>query len=326
MADFISGFWDLYVAGFVAFGLLLCVIVLVANMTQESGAPQVKGHVWDESLREYNNPLPRWWLYLFVGTIVFSIVYLVIYPGFGNRKSTDADTETGLRREYAGEMAAAASLLDKYKAVDLKALAADKDAMATGQRLFLTYCAQCHGSSAKGSSAKKEKNARGYPDLTDNDWIFGGTPEQIKESISEGRAGLMNAFGAKLNSEEIRDVANYALSLSGLSTEPDRAARGKAIFFQEGVYAEKLAGQLACAVCHGPQGKGTPGLGPNLTDDIWLYDNSIETVMEGVTNGRNVDAADHPQRAKPMPMWKSFISEDKVHVLAAYVYSLSNKQ
>jgi len=314
MADFISGFWDLYVAGFVAFSLLLCLVLLIANRTvQESGAPKLQGHVWDENLREYNNPLPLWWLVLFLGTILFSIVYLVVYPGFGVRKSTP-DSDTGLRAEYAEEMQKAqkAYNLGKYLSVDMAALATDKEAMATGQRLYLTYCSQCHGSTGKG--------AKGYPNLTDGDWLFGGNPETIKASITHGRAGVMTPFGGTLSSDQIKDVANFVRSLSGLSADAARADRGKDVFAAN------------CAVCHAPDGKGALSMGeafgalgaPNLTDNVWLHDNSEEAIMEGIRKGRNAGPGSLENR---MPAWKDFLSdsEAKIHILAAYVYSLSKK-
>ena len=319
MADFISGFWDLYVAGIAAFGLVLCLILLLANRTvEETGAPKLKGHVWDENLKEYNNPLPLWWLVLFLGTVIFSIVYLVVYPGFGNRKSTPGN-DTGLRAEYFEEMQKAQKdyNLGKYKGESLVALATNKEAMATGQRLFLTYCAQCHGSLGKG--------AKGYPDLTDNDWIFGGDPDTIKASIADGRAGLMPAFGAKLNGEEILDVANYARSLSGQKdVDAARAKRGEVIFKGEGGYQEKMG--LVCATCHGATGAGVPGLGPNLADNIWLFDSSEKTVVEGITKGRNDPEAPGSLKSV-MPAWKNFLSDAdaKIHILAAYVHSLSKK-
>jgi cytochrome c oxidase cbb3-type subunit 3 len=317
MADFISSFWDLYVAGFTAFGLVLCLILMIANMTpQKSGAaPQVQGHVWDETLREYNNPLPRWWLILFVGTVVFSIIYLVIYPGFGNRKSSTPENDTGLRAEYAEEIKkvneAVGPTFAKYKGMSLVALASDKDAMATGQRLFVTYCAQCHTSLGKGS--------KGYPDLTDNDWLYGGDPEVIKTSIADGRAGVMTPFAGTLSKDQIEDVANYVRTLSsGLSADGARAGRGKDVFAAN------------CAVCHASDGKGALSMGaafgalgaPDLTDGVWLYGDSLETIIDGISKGRNAGPGSLENR---MPAWKEFLGEDKIHILAAYVYGLGKK-
>jgi cytochrome c oxidase cbb3-type subunit 3 len=303
MADFDS-FWDLYVAGFVTFGLLFCLILMLANMkAQEPGAPQVKGHVWDENLREYNNQLPRWWLFLFLGTVIFSIVYLVIFPGFGNRLST-SEKDAGLRVEYTSEVNGfAGKEVAKYMdpKTDLVALANDPEAMKTGQRLFLTYCSQCHGATARGS--------KGYPNLTDNDWLYGGDPETIKTTIAEGRPGVMTPFGGMLSEEQIKDVANYVLTLSGLPADKARADRGEPFFKDEG----------KCALCHGADGKGALAKGfaalggPNLTDDIWQYDSKLETIIEGITKGRE----------NAMPTWNRFLDESKLNLLAAYVYSLS---
>ncbi|MDR0715801.1 MAG: cytochrome-c oxidase, cbb3-type subunit III [Azoarcus sp.] len=324
MADFINSFWDLYVSGLVAFGLLFCLVVLVTNMTsKESGEPKLQGHVWDENLREYNNPLPRWWLYLFWATVIFSIFYLYLFPGFGNRHSNPADPEKdrGLRAQYAQEVFDAEGtygpIFARYQGISVETLAKDPDAVATGQRLFLTYCAQCHGSLGQGS--------RGFPNLTDGDWLYGGDPETIKGSISEGRAGMMTPLGGTLTADEIKDAANYVRSLSNLSHDAARAARGRDIF----------TGKGTCLTCHGADGKGAVAMGismgvpamgllgaPNLTDSVWLYDNSEDAIIEGITRGRNAGPG---SLTNNMPAWKDFLGEAKVHVLAAYVYSLSNK-
>jgi cytochrome c oxidase cbb3-type subunit 3 len=312
MADFTDGFWALYVAGFTVYGLLFCIVLMVANMTsQKPGAsPQLQGHVWDETLKEYNNPLPQWWLILFVGTLVFSIVYLVIYPGFGSWKSTPG-TDTGLRAEHAKEVDAVDKVVTVkfagYQSSDPDKFAANAEAMATGQRLFRAYCAQCHASSGKGS--------KGYPDLTDNDWLFGGDLDTIKASIVEGRGAVMTAYKGTLNEEQILDVANYVRTLSGLSADNARAERGRGVFAAQ------------CTVCHGPDGKGALSMGaafgalgaPDLTDNIWLYDDSLETIVDGITNGRNV------AQEKRMPAWDGILTKDKIDILSAYVYSLSKK-
>jgi cytochrome c oxidase cbb3-type subunit 3 len=256
------------------------------------------GHTWDEDLDELNNPLPRWWIWLFYITIVFSLIYLVLYPGLGSYAGSFKWTSKG---EYEAEVKQANAqygpLYEKYAAQDLKQLAADPGARAIGQRLFLNYCAQCHASDGRGG--------KGFPDLTDRDWLYGGDPAAIKASILNGRNGIMPALGAALGVESTRDVANYVLSLSGRTSDAARAARGK----------EKFV--AVCAACHGAEGKGNPQLGaPNLTDSAWLHGARESTIIETITKGRN----------SVMPAHKDFLGEAKSHILAAYVYSLSNPQ
>ncbi|MDR1462435.1 MAG: cytochrome-c oxidase, cbb3-type subunit III [Azoarcus sp.] len=318
MADFISGFWNLYVAGLIAFGLLFCLVVLITNMTSQGGGePKLQGHVWDENLREYNNPLPRWWLYLFWGTVIFAFLYLYLYPGFGTWRSGSA--QSGLRGEYAKEVKLASEeygpIFNKYLGTDLAALSADPEAVATGKRLFLTYCSQCHGSAAKGAKGKDY----GFPDLSDSDWLYGGDPATIKASIEDGRGGVMTPFGGTLNSEQIRDVANYVRSIAGLNADAARAARGRDVFASN------------CTVCHGPEGKGARSMGeafaalgaPDLTDGIWLYSESEDAIIDGVTRGRNAGPG---SVINAMPAWKDYLGDAKVHILAAYVHSLNNKK
>lgn len=296
MADFISGFWNMYVMVLVTLSILFCVFVLVSNLTKRTKGPvELHGHVWDETLAEYNNPLPRWWLYLFWATIGFAVVYLAIYPGFGNRNQ-----HRGQLAQYQAEMNAAdgkyGPIFAKYRGMELTAVAADPEANAMGRRLFLTYCAQCHGSAAQG--------ARGFPNLTDDEWQWGGDPETIKTTIMGGRMGVMPPFGPSLGADGVKDLANHVRSLSGLAHDSLRAQRGAETFGQQ------------CAACHGADAKGNPMMGaPNLANKSWLYGSSESTIIETVTHGRS----------NQMPAFGEFLGEDKVHLLAAYVMSLSKK-
>ncbi len=299
MSDFTSSFWDYYVMGLVAFGIAFCIFALVTNTTKplQGDEPELHGHVWDETLAEYNNPLPRWWMGLFWMTILFAVAYLVVFPGFGSNKGVGNWTST---RQYRAEMNAAseklAPLLAQYKATDLVTLSQNQDAMEMGKRMFQSYCAQCHGESAKGG--------RGFPNLTDNDWLYGGEPEMVETSILEGRQGVMTPFGPVIGEEGVKDVANYVRSLSGLPADSLRAQRGVDIFQQN------------CVACHGPEAKGNQLIGaPNLTDKTWLYSSHEAAIMDTVRNGR----------MNKMPSFREFLGEEKVHVLAAYVLSLSKQ-
>ena len=296
MADFISGFWNMYVMVLVTLSILFCVFVLVSNMTKrEKGEVGLHGHVWDETLAEYNNPLPRWWMYLFWITIFFAIAYLAIYPGFGN-----VNQNRGQWAQYEAERKAGEErfgpVFAKYREMDVMAVAADPEAVAMGQRMFLTYCQQCHGAAAQG--------AKSFPNLTDGEWLWGGAPENIKETITNGRNGVMTPFGQVLGADGVKDVANYVRSMNGLAHDSVRAQRGKDAFANN------------CVACHGADAKGNPMLGAlDLTNNVWLYGSSEATIIETITHGRN----------NKMPAFGEFLGEDKVHILSAYVLSLSKK-
>lgn len=302
MSDFTSGFWNWYVALITVLSIAGCGILLwsqsryKAKLDADGRPRQTTGHVWDEDLTELNTPMPRWWMWLFYLTIVFAVAYLVLYPGLGSYGGR-LGWQSG--NAYSAELKRADAdygpLFARYLHMDLKAVAADPQAHAIGERLFLTYCAQCHGSDARGN--------KGYPNLADRDWLYGGEPSVIKESIMKGRNGQMPPMGAALGSDkDIENVAHYVRSLSDLSSDPIKAAFGKARFG-------------ACAACHGAEGHGNPVLGaPNLADKTWLYGGSVETVMETIRKGRS----------NTMPAWGEFLGEPKAHVLAAYVWSLSN--
>jgi len=300
MSDFVSDFWSIYITVIVIVGIVgLTYLLFSQSKTTVQKGEEVKtmGHVWDDDLEEYNNPLPRWWMLMFYITLLFGAVYLVLYPGLGTWKGIRGWTSVGqYKEEKAQAEAKYQPLYDKFMKMDVKTVAADPEAQAMGKRLFQTYCVQCHGSDARG--------AKGFPNLTDNDWLYGGTPEIIKTTLDGGRHGQMPAFGAAFGEEKVKDVANYAMSLSGKKHDAERASRGKETF------------TAVCAACHGADGKGNQALGaPNLTDNIWLYGGTEKTIIETVTNGRN----------NQMPAWKDFLGDGKVHLLTSYVWGLSNK-
>ncbi|MDH3286904.1 MAG: cytochrome-c oxidase, cbb3-type subunit III [Betaproteobacteria bacterium] len=299
MSDFSHDAWSLYIALITVISIIACAVLLKALSTRRVAKDEqvgTTGHTWDEDLTELNHPLPRWWMWLFYITIVFSIVYLALYPGLGNFRGYLGWSSTG---QYTDEVKRANArygpIFAKYQAQDLKQVAADPAARAIGQKLFLNYCAQCHGSDAGG--------AKGFPNLRDGDWLYGGEPEAIKTSIAEGRTGLMPPQGALVGGDEgAKDVAHYVLSLSGRTHDSLRAFRGKAKF------------QTVCFACHGPDGKGNKQLGaPNLTDNVWLHGGSETAIIETILKGRKGE----------MPAHKHFLDEAKIHLLAAYVYGLS---
>ena len=299
MADFTHIFWDLFIVVITLLSILGCGLLLYSQSKYriEPGRPAdgTTGHVWDDDLTELNTPLPRWWMWLFYITIVFALAYLVLYPGLGSFAGTLGWKSSGA---YTEELAKAKTeygpLFAKYASQDLEIVAADPHAQAIGERLFLTYCAQCHGSDARGN--------KGFPDLTDKDWLYGGAPSVIKDTIMKGRSGMMPPMGAALGSDaDIENVAHYVKSLSGMTSDPIKTAFGKSKFG-------------ACMACHSAGGTGNQALGaPNLADRIWLYGGSAETIMETIRKGRS----------NQMPAFEEFLGEDKVHVLAAYVYGLS---
>ena len=294
MSDFVSEFWNLYVVVIVAGSIFACAALLYIQSKATFTQGKTMGHVWDENLEEYNNALPKWWSWMFYITVVFAIVYLVLYPGFGKFQGILGWSSAGQHKAEVEKVDAQVKpLFDKYMKMDVKAVAADKQAMEMGKRLYMTYCMQCHGADARGS--------KGFPNLTDNDWLYGGEPEKIEETIAGGRQGMMPPH-AHLGADSIKDLANFVRSLSGLAHDSVRAAKGKETFTSAG-----------CIGCHGPEATGNPAMGaPNLTDKTWLYGSTEATIIETITNGRQ----------NKMPAWKEFLGEGKVHLLAAYVYSL----
>ncbi len=299
MSDFTSNFWSLYVAGITIAGVVACGLLLwlTSRKKIESAADNTTGHVWDEDLTEMNNPMPRWWMWLFVLTLVFGAGYLIAYPGLGTYKGQLGWTQLDeYQREVAAGKAATDPVYARFASMTTEELAKDPGAIAIGDRLFMNNCAQCHGSDARGS--------KGFPNLSDNDWLHGGTPENIHTTIQDGRVGIMPPMAAAVGSaEDVRNVAHYVLSLSGSPHDSLKASLGKAKF-------------TACAACHGMDGKGNTALGaPNLTDDIWLHGWGEAAIVNIINNGKTNE----------MPAQKDKLDAAQINVLTAYVWGLSNK-
>jgi cytochrome c oxidase cbb3-type subunit 3 len=303
MSDFISSAWSWYVIAIVVFGILYCAFVLIGAARHkvvydaQGNVDKTTGHTWDGDLRELNNPLPRWWLFLFIITLLFAVAYFALYPGLGDYKGKLNWTQTGqLEAEMAKAKLEQDKIFAKFKNASVEDLSRDPQAHDIGQRLFLNNCAACHGSDAKG--------AKGFPNLTDNDWIHGGSPEKIVETIIGGRRGQMPPMAAAVGSpEEVRQVANYVLSLSGSGHNSILAELGKAKFKQ------------VCAACHGADGKGNQAIGaPNLSDKVWLHGWGEEAIINMVNHGK----------VNVMPAQNARLSDDQIRLVASYVWGLSH--
>jgi cytochrome c oxidase cbb3-type subunit 3 len=306
MSDFTSGFWPIYIS-VITIASIIGTWVFVKSHTTRKLAPGEKAelieHTWDEDLQDLNNPLPRWWLGLFYATLAFALVYLALWPGLGNFGGVLGWTSKG---EYEAEVKAAEAKFQPVYAgfmkQDIATVAASPEAQAIGRNLFLTYCSQCHGSDAAG--------ATGFPNLTDHDWLYGGEPDTIKTTITDGRNGVMPALGEALGPQGTKEVANYVLSLSGRKHDAALAEAGK----------QKFADN--CAACHMPDGTGMAAMGaPNLTDKVWLYGGSEATIIETISKGRN-----GVMPASSQTLGTTSNKDAKLHLLAAYVYGLSQKK
>ncbi len=298
MSDFVSSGWSTFVAVATVVGLVACLALLwIASRRKPMAQDNSTGHVWDEDLAELNNPLPLWWMGLFIITIAFSFGYLIFYPGAGSFEGRLGWSSAGqVAKDRAADEAEMAKVYVAYQGKSAPEIAADANAMAIGERLFLNNCAACHGSNARGS--------KGFPDLTDGDWLYGGTPEKIEETITKGRNGVMPPMVEAIGGAgAARDVAQYVLSLSGSPHNAIAAVGGKSKF-------------TACAACHGPDGKGNQALGaPNLTDQVWLYGYGEDAIVDAINRGHT----------GTMPAQGGRLTADQIHVLAAYVWGLSNR-
>ena len=296
MSDFFNSGWSIFIGGATVISLLACLwLLFVASKRVPMAADNTTGHVYDEDLVEMNNPLPRWWMWLFILTVVFSFGYVAVFPGLGALPGQLG--WTSLNQLEAEQKAAGSEMAKVYagfSGLSAAQLSRDAKAMATGERLFINNCAACHGSDARGS--------KGFPNLTDTDWLHGGSPEKIEETITLGRVGTMPPMAAAVGTpQDVRNVANYVLSHSGSAYNPIYAAAGQSKF-------------AACAACHGANGKGNPALGaPNLTDKVWLHGWGDEAIIAMVNHGKT----------NVMPAQAGRLTPAQIHVLATYVWSLS---
>ena len=296
----LTSFWHWWVILITVGTILACFWLLqwtkgISNRDEEGDGTGTTGHVWDEDLVELNNPLPRWWLQLFYITIAFAFIYLGLFGGLGNIPGFLGWSQEG---QYEAEVKAATeaqeAIFARYRQLDNEALMADAEANATGQRLFANSCAMCHGSDGRG--------ARSFPNLTDNDWLYGDSFDTVMQSIAEGRRGAMPVMVGGLDDGGINNLVAYVQSMSGQEVDAGMAAEGKKNF------------DMLCVACHGVDGSGNQALGaPRLNDEIWLYGGETETIKKTVTEGRNGN----------MPVHKNLLSEDRRRLIAAYVLSLS---
>jgi len=297
-----TSFWSVWTS-IIILGTIFCSLWLLFKVRKsepfKTETDQSVGHEFD-GIEELDNPMPSWWVIMFAATCIWGFGYSIVYPTLGNYQGLLGWSSTG---QWENEVAEAeekyAPIFEKYAATPLVELSQDEEAMKVGQRLFANNCAVCHGSAARGSL--------GFPNLTDGDWLYGGEPATIKETILKGRNGQMPAKGLKpdMSQEDVRDLTHYLLSFSKRSDDKDAITRGAAMY------------QTAGAACHGADAKGNYAAGaPNLTDNVWLYGSSAAKIEQTIIHGR----------AGVMPAQEATLGEEKVHILAAYVLSLSSEK
>jgi len=323
-----SGFWSLWITVITLGVIAFCWWLLYANRKTDkapsaSGEVETTGHAAD-GIEEYDNPLPRWWFIMFVITIVFGLVYLALYPGLGNYKGLLGWTSQG---QWEDEMARAeeefAPIFQEFAQFSVEELAENPEAMQVADRLYQNNCAVCHGSSARGGY--------GFPNLTDGDWMYGGGPEQLRASIIWGRSGNMVAYQNILGEQGIDNMTHYVMSLSGLDHDADKAAEAEPQYMAQ------------CVACHGNEGQGSAAQGmyeigaPNLTNNIWLYQQpgqsveaSVKQTLRHGRNGHMPAQAGYLDYGVELPSDLRSKSQQelaellpKVHLVTAYIYSLN---
>lgn len=274
--------------------ILFFYVVLQLNRQTGRESGEMTGHIHD-GIEEYDNPLPAWWYWLFVLTMIYGVGYLIWYPGLGNFPGIADWTSVGeLETDQEASRARYEPLFAKYRQLPVAEIYKVPAAVKMGQRLFANNCSVCHGSTAAGGF--------GFPDLIDDVWTWGAEASTIKQTILHGRKAAMPAWGTVIGDQGIRDVTAYILSLNNREADPAAVAQGETLF-----------GNF-CIACHGPEGKGLSALGaPDLTNGIWLYGNSRSHIEFSIRNGRNGE----------MPGFKHKLGENKAHILAGYVYGLS---
>lgn len=298
MSDFTSVGWSIWIVTIALGGVAFCLFVLFSQMKGQAKKGEKisdTGHIWD-GITEYDTPLPRWWISMFLILTVVALGYWVLYPGLGTFKGLlDTNQAKEVRADQEKIEAMVQPVFQKYAEMSIEDIAKDDEARAIGQRLFLNNCAQCHGSDAQGSPS--------FPNLTDGSWLWGGEPEKILQTITNGRRGIMTAHKTLMTPAQASDVAQYVRSLNELAHDQTRVVPGKKMFDQ------------FCVACHGAEAKGNPLLGaPDLTDGVWLYGSSEETIVYGILNGRD----------NQMPAQKDLLSPEQIRVLSGWVWGLSN--
>src|SRR5690625_203412 len=300
MSDFVSSGWSIWITTIALLGIVFCLYLLFSqrkSVTQdEASKEEFEKKVWDGDIRELDNSAARWFNVMYVGLCIIAFGYLLLYPGLGSfpgllhwtaaKQVQEEQMEVNQRLE---------PLYARFADMEIEAIAADDEAQAIGQRLFLNNCAQCHGSDAQGSPS--------FPNLTDSAWLWGGEPEDILKTITDGRNGVMTAHASMMSPADASDIAQYVRSLNGLAHDSLRVNAGKRLYDQ------------FCIACHGADAKGNQMLGaPDLTDNNWLYGSSEETIVEGILQGRD----------NTMPAQKDILTPEQIRVLAGWVWGLSN--
>lgn len=299
MSDFFNDFWGYYIATVALGGIVWCLWLLFSQrkwlISKQPGVVKDTGHVWDGDLRELNNPVPRWWTFMYIIMCIVGLGYLVLYPGLGAYQGVlGYTTALEVKDDQAKLNEEVRPVYARFATMDIPSIAADPDARVIGQRLFLNNCAQCHGSDARG--------AMSFPNLVQGDSMYGRTPEALQISIAKGRNGVMPPMRANIDPKLAGDIAQYVRAMSGLAHDQIRVIPGKREYLNN------------CVACHGVDGKGNKALGaPNLTDDVWLYGSSGTTIVDTILNGRN----------NRMPAQEHVLTPEQIRLLSAWVWGLS---